>query len=103
MTTGQRETVLNLMLNKISEDEFLRKFGVDRADGNKLSLDMLEEAHRRREPDDVEYGLGVGFRFGFSPDHLGVLCQLSDEEWHMRHEDIVTALGTLHDKRAVEA
>jgi hypothetical protein len=103
MIPDEQRTVFDLALKKISEEEFLRRFGIRRADGSKFALSILEKAYRERVAIDVECGLWVGFHFGFSSDHLDILCRLSEADWHQRHEDVVTALGELHDNRAVEA
>lgn len=50
----------------------------------------------------MEFGLYLTFYYGFAPGHLEVLSKLSDAEWHTRHEDVVTALEELGDKRAAE-
>ena len=67
------------------------------------ALNILEEAYRQKSAIDVECGLWIGFQFGFTADYFDILCRLSDAEWHMRHEDVVSALGGLRDARAVEA
>ena len=101
MTAEQRKNVFDLLLKKISEQEFLRECGISRADGSKLSLHILEEGYRKQEVLDIEPGLRLGFYFGFLPEHFDILCWLSDADWHKQHEDVVTALDKLRDERAV--
>ena len=101
MTTEEQKTVLDLASHTISEEEFLQRFGIRHSEGRKLALSILEDAYRRKDGLDAEYGLYVGFHFGFTADHLDILCRLSDADWHTRHEDVVTALGELRDKRTV--
>lgn len=103
MRTRQQQLILDLMLRRISEGEFLRGVGVAREDATGFALRSLEEAFRQESGDDVECGLALGFRFGFTPEFLDVLIRLSDAEWHHSHEDVVTALGELGDTRVVEA
>jgi hypothetical protein len=103
MTPDEQRTVFDLALKKISEEEFLRRFGISRSDGSKFALSILEKAYGERAAIDVECGVWVGFHFGFSEEHLDILRRLSEAEWHRRHEDVVTALGELHDNRAGEA
>jgi hypothetical protein len=102
MTSEERNSILDMMLHRISEEEFLRRFRIRRVDGSNLALRILEEAYRQKDAHEVESGLGVGFHFGMTLDHLDILCRLSDADWHIIHEDIVTALGKLRDVRAVE-
>jgi hypothetical protein len=103
METRQQQLILDMTLRRISEDEFLRGVGIAREDATGFALRTLEEAYRQKNGDDVEFGLAVGFRFGFTPEFLDVLIRLSDAEWHHSHEDVVTVLGELRDTRTVEA
>lgn len=41
-------------------------------------------------------------QFGFSPEYKSILRRLSGEEWHISHEDIVSALDKLRDIDAVD-
>jgi len=103
MTPDEQQTVLDAVSKRISEEEFLRRFRIRRADGGKLALTILEKAYREKAAIDVELGLYIGFHFGFTAEHLDILCRLSEAEWHIRHEDVVTPLGELHDNRVVDA
>jgi hypothetical protein len=103
MTSAEQQTVIDLALKRISEEEFLRRFGIQRAEGGKFALNILEKAYCEKAAIDVECGITVGFHFGFTADHLNILWRLSEADWHQMHEDVVTALGELHDNRAVEA
>jgi hypothetical protein len=102
MTSRQKQSALDLLVNAVSEEEFLRRFRTTRAGAGKLSLNILEEAERTKSADEVRYGLLIGSRFGISPDHLEVLRRLSNADWHTEHEDIVMALNELRDRRAVD-
>jgi hypothetical protein len=103
MGTPRQQLIVDMMLRRISEDEFLRGVGVAREDATAFALSNLEEAYCQKSEDDVDCGLGVGFHFGFTTDFLDLLIRLSDAEWHHSHEDVVTALGELGDTRAIEA
>ena len=85
----------------LSHDEFLRAFGV--ADGVVLGLELLGDAVARRDRVDVEYALIVGFTFGFSDDHLQLLLALAYADWHVRHEDVASALDQLRDPSSIDA
>jgi hypothetical protein len=102
MTAEQQQSVSDLLSNKISEDEFLRRVRVSRENAGKWSLGLLEDAYRATDPDGVMLGLFVGFRFGFLPEHADVLCRLSDAEWHFSHEDVVSAIDEVNIKPAVD-
>lgn len=103
MPTRQQQLILDMKLHRISEEEFLGEVGIARADATGFALRTLEEAYSHKNADDVEYGLYIGFRFGFATESMDVLIRLSDAEWHRRHEDVVTALDELGETRAVEA
>jgi hypothetical protein len=49
----RNKTVIDLFLNRISEDELLRRFHIGRADGTKFALSVLEEAYRAKDADSV--------------------------------------------------
>jgi len=83
------------------KEEFVRKFRPSVHDRKELSLELLEEAWDERNTTDVEHTLIIGFSLGFLPAHLGVLMRLADADWHRSHEDVVSALDELRDKRAV--
>jgi HEAT repeat protein len=85
----------------VTPEEVLQHFGAD--DGKALGLQLLRQAVQDRDRDDVEFALIVCYKFGFEADHLDLLLQLADADWHRRHEDVVTALGNLKDPRAVDA
>jgi hypothetical protein len=86
---------------KGSPEDVLRYFGV--TDGPRLGLDLLRNALQRRDGRDVEMALLVCFTFGFTPDHLQPLLELSFADWHTRHEDVVSALQDLNTPAAVPA
>ncbi|MFJ9871397.1 hypothetical protein [Streptomyces sp. NPDC101165] len=83
------------------EDAVLAHFGT--TDGRKLGLDLLRDAIQRRDGVDVEMALIVSFTFGFTTDHLTPLLHLAKADWHYKHEDVVSALGTLRTANAAEA
>lgn len=85
----------------LSVEEFLRQFGA--SDGVQLGLDLLRDAVQRRDATDVELALVVCFRFGFLAAHVDLLIHLAFADWHQRHEDVATALGTTGSPTAVDA
>ena len=112
MTPDERKTVFKLV-NLPGQDnspeaivrrkeEFVREFRPSVDDRRKLSQELLEEAYAERDPIDVECALTVGFSFGLSAACLDVLMQLADADWHHSHEDVVSALDELQDKKAVD-
>ncbi len=62
------------------------------SDGAALTAAMLDEAATSGIPADIEAALNLGFRSGFTRDHLPTLLRLLTAEHHYRHEDVVSAL-----------
>jgi HEAT repeat protein len=115
MTPNEREMVLKLLVvypgpnhdNSADgivrrKEEFVREFRPLVRDRMNLSLGLLEEAYRERNALDVDYAMIVASAFGASSGFRDVLMRLADADWHRRHEDIVSALGRLRDKEAVD-
>jgi hypothetical protein len=75
----------------ISKEEFQSRFPSAVRDG-KLNLELLKEASETRNSHELSCSMVVGFNFGFSPEHVDILCDLSYADWHLAHEDIVSAL-----------
>jgi hypothetical protein len=108
MTAEQRKLCRQLIINppigasQISKEEFLRQFpsAVEHA---KLALTLLQDAYEAKDPEDLQCALIVGFAFGFSPEHVGILNRLIEADWHISHEDVVSALDQLRSPDAVHA
>lgn len=87
---------------RISKEEFVRRFPSSVEDG-KLSSWLLENASKERNSEDLECALLVGFGFGFAPKQADLLCGVLEDDWHISHEDIVSALTELRASNAVDA
>lgn len=85
----------------VSPSEVLRHFEVD--SGTELGLKLLRDAIEHRDKDEVEAAVTVCFVFGITTDHLDYLLKLSAEDWHVKHEDVVTLLGRLKSPLAVSS
>jgi hypothetical protein len=106
MTSDHRRLIYSLVTvpggpSPISHEEFLRRFGA--SDGSTLGLQLLRDATERKDGDGVELALIVCFAFGFTSDHLKFLVELAFADWHVKHEDVVTALSQLRDPDTVNA
>jgi hypothetical protein len=107
MTEEQRDlcsalTILPNGSRRISKEDFIRRFpsAVERG---KLASRLLEDAYLVQNGDDLECALTVGFTFGFAPEHTKILNRLVEADWHVRHEDVVSALDELRSPDSVEA
>ena len=102
MTDEERELIMALVTESLSEENFLQQFRGS-VDGSTLVAELLNEAVESESSDDVEYALLAGFTFGFSRDCLDTLIALSSKDWHLSHEDVVSALQELATSDAVPA
>lgn len=103
-TVSDRECALivGLILDRISEDRFLREFPVGPAGPRAAALAILKRAAQAKDPVGVEMGLCLGHRFGMSMDFLEILCELVEADWHKRHEDAVSGLAKLKSPASVD-
>jgi hypothetical protein len=101
---GDREQrlILDLLVGRVSDSDFRRQFPMRPEQAAEFVLGMLTRALRERDPVGVEFGLYLGHRFGFSDQHLEILCLLACVKWHERHEDVVDALAKLKSPRCVD-
>lgn len=108
MTPEERSLCRDLVITppsavrKISKEEFARRFPSAIEHGT-VAARLLEEVYKSRNSDDVQCVLIVGHAFGFASDHVGVLARLLEADWHVSHEDIVSALDKLRSPEAVNA
>jgi hypothetical protein len=107
MTEEQRNlcgalTMLPNGSRRISKEDFMRRFP-SAVEHGKLASKLLADAYRAQDGDDLECALAVGFTFGFAPEHTEILCHLVEADWHVRHEDVVSALDGLRSPHTVEA
>jgi hypothetical protein len=102
MEIEKQKLVWELALKRISEHEFVLRYGVNFRNDQTQLLGELEQALASRNPNNVEAALILGALFGWPQSSEIVLCRLLEEEWHTRHEDIAFTLQQLHPACAVE-
>jgi HEAT repeat protein len=108
MTPEQQELASGLIItprhgrSRVSPQEFAERFP-SALEGGRLALALLEEAAAVKDPANLGATILIGATFGFTADHVPLLCELLRAEWHWSHESIVTALQRLKDPRAVDA
>jgi hypothetical protein len=79
---------------RISKEVFVTRFP-EALEGESLSVPLLAQACRDRSAEDLQSALIVGFSFHFSPRHEDLLCQLALANWHVSHEDVISALDKI--------
>jgi len=104
MTERDRQRLIDLILKRISEDDFLSGFPVNPINNTGYLLSELECGLRDKDAKNVEYAMILGFRFKlFDRQTVNVLCKLLAEDWHYKHEDIAQLMQKMKDPRCIEA
>lgn len=107
MTVRERELCRAIVINhhgnaQVSKEEFLSQFPAALQEG-KLASNLLKDAAMTENPEDLQCALIVGLTFGFSQDHIDILCSLVTADWHVSHEDVISALDILQTPDALPA
>lgn len=103
MTEDNQKLILNLATGVISKAEFLREYPFYISEDREHIRELLGNAVSRRDGNDVEYALLLGFSLGFPENFTNLLCILLEAEWHQKHEDIARILQKLRDPISVDA
>jgi PBS lyase HEAT-like repeat len=96
-----KSSILSTLKGDCSHELFRMQFRPEVVDKHGLTLELLRKARDQNNAANVYPALFLGFVFGFVADHVPVLCDLLKADWHFQHEDIVSAIDTLRDERAV--
>lgn len=100
---AERALIIDLVLGRMSEDDFLGRLGRSRIEVPSLVTNLLERSVEERDSVAVELWLSVGHRFGFEAAAESALVQLAEATWHERHEDVVDALSKLKSESTIVA
>lgn len=95
MNAVERNAILELMSNNLTDEQFFDLVGHDFISTPSKSTSYIKEAMREKNGDDLELAMFVGFRFGFDSNIAEMLCELLYETWHTRHEDVVSILQNI--------
>jgi hypothetical protein len=106
MTVEQAAAAMDFHWGKVNEPALFECFGTDFHLFPSKALHLLASTLKSRNEGQVESLLSLCFRFG-ALDCLGesvpLLCQLLEEDFHQRHEDIARHLQLLKDPRSVDS
>lgn len=103
MNENERKLIFKLVLNEISEQEFLCEFTVNIVHHPNYIFELLERAYIEENAEDVEHALGLAARFNlFTQKDVDILCKLLEAHWHYKHEDIAQRLQHLKSPDAIE-
>ena len=101
MTESQREASLRFLCGKSSEGELFAAFGHNFSETPNDLIPFLQQAREDRNADDVEFCLGLVFRFRPTVDCVPLLGELLAADFHTCHEDIIGALQDAADARSI--
>jgi hypothetical protein len=98
-----RESVSDLIYDRIDRDEFVRRTGIDpRREKNVIGRE-LHSALDAGSADDLHSALTLGSMFdAITPELAPPLAGLLTEHWHVCHEDIARMLPHLRAPETVE-
>jgi len=102
MTDDEKKLVMELSLNAITKEEFLRRYPFDVERDGVHVLKLLRDAYSQKDADDVEHALLLGFSFGFDKACVPILNQLIVEDWHFKHEDIARLLQGFKNPSSID-
>lgn len=102
MTNEEKKIIMDFMLKNITKEDFLKLYPIDIKNNNTYILEALEDAYQKKNAEDVEYALLLGFSFGLSKNHVPILIKLLSVDWHYKHEDIAQLLQNFKDPRSIE-
>ncbi|WP_271565717.1 hypothetical protein [Bradyrhizobium sp. CCBAU 11386] len=107
MTPEQRRLCRDLMIEpsgkrRVSKEDFVSRFP-SALQQDKLAFDLLDDAQRTQNAEELQCALIVGFTFGFCVQHKDILVDLANAGWHHSHEDIVSALENWPSGETVDA
>lgn len=90
-----QESLLQVCLGNLSKEDFLKRFDLSVSDARELCHDVILTAAESRDGERLEYGLILGFLFGFAEGLVKTLGECALEGWHEKHEDVIVAFGRL--------
>lgn len=103
MNDNERKLILELGIERITEQEFLEKFTVNIKSNSDYVEELLNCAYNEKSSDDVDYALTVAYKFNLITEkYVDILCKLLESDWHYKHEDIARSLQKLKSEKAVD-
>ena len=99
----QAQLILDLANRKLTAEEFIKQFPLEGLDPRVAGQAILTQASVSHDANAVEYGLILGYYFGFNERYIEVLRLLAQEDWHYKHEDIASAMAVLKSTDCIDA
>lgn len=103
MNNIERELIKEFYLGKILQDEFIKRFPKNIDNDGIYIKQLLYSAYEEKNPEDIEYILGVAGVFDLIQDnYIEILCKLLASDWHYMHEDIARYLQRIKSEESIE-
>ncbi len=97
------ELLGGLLSNKITDWYFVEHYSGNLSNGTKHVGELLSDALTSKSADQVDFAMSLASHFHYwKPDLAHILNKLLLEDWHYRHEDIVSLLQGMKSPTSVE-
>lgn len=105
MTVKEKEIINEFYFNRISKEEFLKRYSVDFIKDKKHIFLSVKEAYENKKADELELALTL-IIFDTSvinaEEFVELLCLLLKETWHHEHENIARALQGIKSPKSID-
>jgi hypothetical protein len=95
VTSEHWQLVRRLLVGEISNSDFCDLLSTTVDNASDVSIEVLRNGFLQKDAAAVEFGLFIGHRFGIKAQHLDILLELANADWHQQHEDVVSGLDLL--------
>lgn len=94
--------ILDLMLKKISKDDFLKLNGIKRDQLSEKIFSNISEAAKNKSAHDLELAVYLIFEYDvYRQDLIEVLNKLLADNWHEQHENIAMLLQEYNSSSSI--
>lgn len=103
-----RDLILSLVVvpgsgRKITPEEFLDRVHVQPGSEARIAGQFLARSAQKKSSTAVELSLITGSVFGFSSNDVPLLGDLTLQDWHRSHDELVRILGRIGTAESVDA
>lgn len=104
MDDHDKKLILDFALKRISEEVFLSRYSGQIQDRTRHIEDILRGSLASKNAEEVEFSILLLFVLRvYDTDLVEILNQLLLEDWHFKHEDIVSIFEVLKSPDSVES
>ena len=87
------DLIYRLFENKITDKEFINRVCQKESNLDNYIFKLLENSVNNKNAEDLEWVIFLIFKFKkFSEKFTDVLCEIFEDSWHHKHEDIASML-----------